>query len=103
MAEIILNGLTAEDLLKKIDEIVNNRLTEALQKLQTDEADKLLSVDITCGLFIPKISRQTLHSWTTQGLIPCHRIGRSVYYKFSDILKASEGLKKIVRSTLKAA
>jgi hypothetical protein len=102
MADIILNGLSPEDLLSKIDCLISARLNEAINRLKDEQPEKLLSVEETCSLFVPKITRQTLHNWTSQGLIKSHSIGRNVFYKLSDIMAAAKPLNRIVR-TLKAA
>jgi hypothetical protein len=59
-----------------------------------EREEKLLSPAQTCLLFEPKISKTTLSTWTKQGLINEHRIGRNVYYKQSEILEKSKVLRR---------
>lgn len=103
MSEIILNGLSVDELISQIDSLIVSRINAAMEKLKADETHKLLSIEETCCLFVPKITRQTLHNWTSQGLIKSHTIGRSVFYKYSDIIDAAKPLNKIVRPELKVA
>ena len=56
--------------------------------------EKLLSGTEACKLFVPAISRQTLTTWTKEGLIPMQKIGGSNYYKYSDLINAGKILKK---------
>lgn len=47
------------------------------------EEDVMMSIkEVTKYL---KISRQTLHTLTKQGLIPVYKVGRSVRYKRSEV------------------
>ena len=44
-----------------------------------EKEEKLLSPAQICKLFEPAISKTTLATWTKQGLINEHRIGRNIY------------------------
>lgn len=63
-------------------------------ELLGEKEEKLLSPAEACKIFVPKISKTTLSSWTNQGLIDEHRIGGRVYYLFSEILAKSKTLSK---------
>lgn len=103
MEGLIIQGLSVDELLIKIESIVKQQVEQGINKLRAEETEKLLSVSATCKIFVPAITRQTLHAWTNQGYIPSHTIGRNVYYKLSDILSSAKRLNKIIRSDLKAA
>lgn len=88
---IILSSIPLEELLEKFKIIVQEG-SASREKLLLD--DKLLSSSETCSLFKPKISRQTLHAWSKSGKIPIHRIGGRSWYKYSEVLSATNTIKK---------
>lgn len=97
MSKLIFDGITPEELLLRIDEVVKIRVDQAMQQLKQQEADKLISINAACELFSPKITRQTFYAYEKQTGIARHMIGRSVYFKQSDVLNMATKLNKIVR------
>jgi hypothetical protein len=89
MNEHVLTPVPLADLLEQFREIVKEEIRAKL-----GEEEKLLSPAAACKVFEPAISRQTLHSWTDQGLIPMQKIGSRLFYKQSDIITAGATLKK---------
>lgn len=92
--QVILIPITVDQLLQSIREIVDEVVKEHReQELQA----RLLSASETVKLFKPTISKVTLHNWTTQGLIPIHRIGGRLFYKYSEVINAAKKLRKYDR------
>ena len=87
--KLILTNFTAEELV----DLFRPMIKDIILTFVGEREEKLLSPAQTCLLFEPKISKTTLATWTKQGLINEHRIGRNVYYKQSETLERS----KVVR------
>lgn len=105
---LIIQGMAVdqftEDLAQLIKQAVKEEVQAAMKQLKKEELEeRFLSIEETCKIFVPAISRQTLHNWTTQGLIKSHAIGRSVFYKYSDIIEAAKPLNRIVNPLFKSA
>jgi hypothetical protein len=91
MTKSILYSIELDDLLAAIRQIV----AEEIRKKETESSeDRLYSTSETVKLFVPEISKQTLHAWTKAGLIPMQKLGGKNFYKYSDILKATKTLKR---------
>lgn len=103
MSKAILDGLTIDELLLRIDEVVKVRLDQAIDQIKKQEVDKLITINAACSLFCPTISRQTLYNYEKQTGIPRQMIGRSVYFRQSDVLNMAKQLNKIVRTEKPAA
>ena len=82
MEQIILNGISIDELLKRLEKLFDAKLqtTAVRQEVQTS---KLLSRDDVAKML--KISLVTLHSWTRLGLLKSYKIGARVLYKQQDI------------------
>jgi hypothetical protein len=72
-------------------------MKENQMKGYKEEDERLLSPLEACKLWIPNISKPTLHSWSERGWIPRHRIGGRIYYKKSEILAAITTCRKYSR------
>jgi excisionase family DNA binding protein len=81
---IICQGITVEELIAKIDSIVQQRVQEKISQLQQEQQmPTYLSRKQVAQLL--KISLPTLHEWTKLGLIPSYKIGNRVYYKSNEV------------------
>lgn len=99
MQALITQGVSMEDFMAALACMVRKEVEAALQQsTQKEFSSRLISPEETCNLFHPKISKVTLRSWTNQGLIKSHRIGRRVYYKHEEIQEAMQSLKRYKRS-----
>jgi hypothetical protein len=91
---IILTPVPLETLLQSFRAIIKEEIkAEQLDQLQ----DKLLSPAEACKIFQPNISKVTLAKWTADGLIPDHRLGGRVFYKYSELIESLKTLKKYKR------
>jgi hypothetical protein len=86
-----------EVLLKELQE-VKQELREIKQQQQQivekDSADVLLSINETCALFQPQISRPTLYSYEKQGLIQRQMIGSKICFSKKAVLAATRTIKR---------
>lgn len=92
--QVILTSIPLDFLLNQITERVNAAVEK---KQQSDREAKLYSAAEACKLFSPTIAKSTLHQWTTEGLIPVHRIGGRIFYKYSEVIEAAKRIKKYDR------
>ena len=88
--QILLNGLTPEQLIDLFRPMIKAEMRQAL----LEQEEKLLSPAETCKLFKPAITKATLAKWTKQGLLQEHRIGGRVFYLQSEILTSTKKLSK---------
>ena len=94
--EIILSGISFEQLQNSIQSIVQNEVQKIVSGLPvpTAPAPEFITRKETAEIL--GISLVTLHEWTKNGVIPAQRIGTRVRYKRSDVyssLKDVETLK----------
>ena len=94
--KLIMTSFTPEELV----ELFRPMIKEIILSIVGEKEEKLLSPAKTCELFDPPISKTTLATWTKQGLIDDHRIGRNVYYKLSEILEKSKMLGRYKLSSI---
>jgi hypothetical protein len=92
--QVLLTSIPLDFLLEKITEIVNAAVEK---KQQSDREAKLYSAAEACKLFSPTIAKSTLHQWTAEGLIPVHRIGGRIFYKYSEVIESAKRIKKYDR------
>lgn len=85
---IICQGISIQDLLRKIDEIVEQRISEKLQHLQPRAKTDYLSRSEVAELL--KITLPTLHDWTKLGWLRSYKIGNRVLYKKNEIEESLE-------------
>ena len=91
MENVIFSLVPLHALKEEIRVIIREELTIIQQK---NETDKLLSAEEACRLFDPKICKATLVNWATKGRLKQYRIGRRVFYKYSEITESIKVLKK---------
>ena len=77
---IILQAITIEDLLSKIQSIVEKSIEEKLPKPKA--AVQLMTRNEVAKYL--KISLPTLHERTKEGLLPSYKIGNRVLYKSNE-------------------
>ena len=97
MAEgtIILNGLSTDQLMQMIETVVSQRVEQAIRKTKEEDlSERFLSIEETRKLFVPALTRQTIHNWSESGVLKKHVISGRVYYKYSEIMQAVKHLKK---------
>ncbi len=80
---IIFHGLTIDQLLSKIDAIVEKRLAEKMNELKPPKGIRYLTRKETAEIL--RISLPTFNEWTKQELIPSYRIESRIYYKSDEI------------------
>lgn len=91
---IILEGITTEELLQRIDALVEKRLAERLKV----EAPVRLMNRKEVAAFL-RVSTVTVHQWGKEGLLPYHRIGSRVYYKSNEVEAALHSVKRYRRGS----
>ena len=97
MNEILLNGISFEQLQNSIKTIVSAELKNAVIELtesQKDTAPELITRKETADIL--GVSLPTLHEWTKKGVLPAKRIGSRIRYERTavyDALKSVEPLK----------
>lgn len=88
MNDFILSPVPLAELLERM-RILNRE--EIVYANQNTIAEKLLSPKEACNLFQPAVSRPTLTSWTSRGLVPVQKIGGTVFYKTAIYWKRGKG------------
>ena len=78
---IQIQGITAEALLSKFDDIQSQIKT--LQSQPTTAAERLITRDETAKLL--GVSLVTLHSWIKSGVLVAYRIGNKVRFKENEV------------------
>ncbi len=77
---------------EKVEEMVEGAVARAFARFSGEKPgekdDRLLTTNEACRML--RVTRQTLHRWKTEGIIPHVRIGSSIRYKESDVMKFIE-------------
>jgi len=81
MEQIILSGVSLNDLLDKIGILIDSKLNQTKQpeKLQSDYLSRLE----VCKLL--KITLPTLNDWSKLGRLQSYKIGNRVLYKTEEV------------------
>lgn len=79
-----IEGLDAETLLKKFDELENQIKT--LKNTNVSDGNKLITRKETSDLL--GVSLVTLNNWTKSGILTAYRIGKKIRYKEIEVLQA---------------
>jgi excisionase family DNA binding protein len=85
MSEIILQGLSVEQLLQRLDKLIEDKLEQRFEKPENKPDDNLTRKEVAKLL---RISLPTLHDWTKSGFIKHHKIQSRVLYKRSEVENA---------------
>lgn len=95
--QIILNGISFEQLKEEFKTIVQTEVQKILTELPpttTESIPEFITRKETSRIL--GISLPTLHEWTKNGIIPAQRIGTRVRYRRTDVyasLKSIDTLK----------
>jgi hypothetical protein len=92
--QVLLTPIPVDVFINQILSTINHAF-ETKQRKEFEE--KLLTAVEACKVFVPAIAKSTLHQWTAQGLIPVHRIGGRIFYKYSEIIEAAKRVRKYDR------
>ena len=96
MNEILLNGISFDQLQESIKTIVSAELKNAVSELTTKREiePELITRKETAEIL--GVSLPTLHEWTKKGVLPAKRIGSRIRYERTavyDALKSVEPIK----------
>lgn len=80
---MILQGINVEDLLSRIEKIVEKHVSEKIESLTINKPNKLISRKEVASFL--KISLPTLNTWTKLGLLKSYRIGNRILYREQEI------------------
>jgi excisionase family DNA binding protein len=87
MEQLILNGLSVDQLLEKISHLLDSKLSK-ISNSEKEEKSHYLSRKEVAKLL--KITLPTLHDWTKLGWLRSYKIGTRVLYKPDEIKEAIE-------------
>ena len=93
--EILLNGISFEQLQNKIQEIISSEVQKAVELLTppADTTPEFLTRRETAKIL--GISLVTLHEWTKNGTIPAKRIGTRIRYSKADVYNSLKEIKTL--------
>jgi hypothetical protein len=92
METVLINGMTKEDFLFCIREIIREEII--LSSANSRSEDEFISSKELQRLFTPSISRVSIDNWCKKGLLNKIYFGRKVYFKKADVLKSIQTLKR---------
>lgn len=81
MGQVILQGISTDDLQEMISSSVRSVLNET-----REESPKYCTRKELCSIF--KVSMPTIHNWINKGLLKPHKIGSRTYFDFSEVQQA---------------
>jgi len=82
MNTIILSGLTPDDLLLRIEQIIDSKLGRQ-PHLKTEDASEYITRKEVAKLL--KVCLPTLHDWTKLGWLQSYKMGNRVLYKRHEV------------------
>lgn len=84
--------------VEHLSTVLRNIIKEELKANKSNELEeKMLSPKEVCSLFNPKISLVTLSSWESKGYLTKYFIGGRTWYKYSEVVRSLNSLKKYSR------
>jgi len=86
MQNLILSGVTLNDLLSQIEQLLDSKI--GIQHQQQNKQSGYLSRKEVAVLL--KITLPTLHDWTKLGYVQAYKIGARVLYKESEVRETLE-------------
>lgn len=89
MQNVILSGLTVDDLLLRIEQMMEAKLNAPLQQKVKDKTEYITRKEVASIL---KITLPTLHEWTKLGWLPSYKMGSRVLYKKAEVEKAIDSV-----------
>lgn len=96
MNEILLNGISFDQLQESIKTIVSAEIKNAVNELtvsQKDTATELITRRETAAIL--GVSLPTLHEWTKKGILPAKRIGSRIRYERSAVYQALKSVEPL--------
>jgi excisionase family DNA binding protein len=81
--QILLNGINVSELLEKIGELIDSKISKSQNSPRTKIQSKFICRKEVALLL--KISLPTLNEWTKEGLLKSYRIGTRVLYKLEEV------------------
>jgi DNA-binding transcriptional ArsR family regulator len=88
---LFLSSLNSEQLSELLRNVIRDELS---RKYDVEQANKMLSPEEASHLFSPRVSIQTLSNYERKGLVIKYRMGRRTYYKYGEIMKAVQKVKR---------
>ena len=85
MEQILFTGLTPDDLLLRIEQIIDAKFSGRLQQIHEKQSDYLTRLEVSKLL---KISLPTLNEWTKLGWLQSYKMGNRVLYKEEEVNKS---------------
>jgi excisionase family DNA binding protein len=89
MTNIILSGITVDDLLLRIEQMMEAKLNAPLQQKAKDKTEYITRKEVAAIL---KVTLPTLHEWTKLGWLPSYKMGSRVLYKKAEVEKAIDNV-----------
>jgi excisionase family DNA binding protein len=83
MEQVISIRISIEELKKLVKDALKESLTEYFTGTKRDASNEYLTRNQVATLL--KVTLPTLNRWAKTGVLKCHRVGRRVFYKMSDI------------------
>jgi excisionase family DNA binding protein len=86
MGQILFTGITVNDLLLQIEQLIDAKISNLPQN-ENDQSDYLSRKEVSKLL---KITLPTLHDWTKLGYLRSYKMGTRVLYKQSEVIETLE-------------
>ncbi len=87
MQDIIIIGARLDDLLLRIEQIIDKRLSSLAPQNENSESDYVTRQEVAKLL---KVTLPTLHDWTKMGWLQSYKMGNRVLYKRKELEKSIE-------------
>ena len=84
MEQILFSGITIEQLIEKIGELLDKKLLIKSNNSLESKRELLSRIQAAAVL---KITLPTLHEWTKSGWLRSYKKGRRVYYKLEEVME----------------
>lgn len=86
MGQILFTGITVNDLLLQIEQIIEAKISARPQQenIQSGYLSRKEVIDLL------RITSPTLHAWTKQGFLKSYKMGARVLYKESEVVATLE-------------
>lgn len=90
-SELILTNIQPDEFISRVAEAVAQMLeSKSINQSKTQEDRK---VTVAEAMDLLSASKSTLRNWEIQEILTPVRVGRRVYYMYSDIVKAGNKIK----------
>src|SRR4051812_20081219 len=86
MEKILFTGIDVNDLLEKIGQVIESKLTQLASQNEVQKQNQFLSRAEVARLL--KISLPTLNDWTKLGWLQSYKMGNRVLYKQNEVEEA---------------